>query len=153
MLDAKSCVKWLVSCPMNLLPHCSNSVTSQSNLRAGSCRVEHQSETTWKPMDSHSLWDHVSTVQGMRQSPNCLFVCLFVCPWCPLRRRMTELCHLRGPTQHCWAPGKGCFLVEEEPCFGVAKTGADFVHAQSLTCLQQDYLASSIRADAELPQV
>lgn len=48
--------------PMDLFPHCSNSVTSQILLCADSCRVEHLSDATWKPMDSHSLWDHVSTV-------------------------------------------------------------------------------------------
>lgn len=83
-----------------------------------------------------------------------LFVCLSMMPNVKEKREfLPELCHLGGPTQHCWAPGKRCFLVEEEPCFGIVKTGTDFIHAHCLTCLQQGYLASSIRADAELPQV
>lgn len=68
----KSCVKWPVSCPMDLFPHCSNSVTSQILL----CRQLQSGASVRCHLKTHvhSLWDHVSTVQGMWQSPNCLFV-------------------------------------------------------------------------------
>lgn len=81
-----------------------------------------------------------------------------VCSWCPMWRRKGSSCQSYVISE---APLDTAGLLErvvslwkrQEPCFGVAKTGTDFIHAHCLTSLQQGCLASSIRADAELPWV
>lgn len=83
---------------------------------------------------------------------------LSVCSWCPMWRRKGSSCQSyvisEAPYDTVDLPKRVVSLWRrEKPCFGVAKTGTDFMHAHCLTCLQQGYLASSIRTDAELPWV